>query len=389
MVEQNLAHALAREHRVLYVEPALSPVTPFRHGFSATTMRGLRGVADRRVRSVGRLHVFRPLALPPVEHPRARSLSVPLLRSQVRHAVRRCGMTQPVVVAARSLIDLAGAAGESLSIFMVMDWMDAGAAALLGLDPRALIAENEAMCAAADVICATSATLRDSLANRGWHSELLSHGFAADLADRYDRADQPPPEYEGLPRPVLGYTGTIDDKLDFDVIAALARRFDRGSIVLVGPVSPRLSERARHALASEPNIHMLGLKGRDDLPAYVRHLDCALIPLRDTEWARHCSPLKLWEYLYAGPPIVGLVSHALRDRSPSLVHFAQTPDRMGEAVATALRTGQAGREQRRAYALANSWDTRASQLDEIVRGVLQRRQVLPPGSVCVANGMES
>ena len=193
----------------------------------------------------------------------------------------------------------------------------------------------------------------------------MPFGFPADLADAYDEAVEPS-EYRALPRPLLGYTGGIDDRLDFELLVALADRFGGGSVVLVGHPSPRLSEAARDALASRPNIHVLGPRGRESLPAYVRYLDVALLPYRDTLFTRHQSPMKVWEYFYAGPPVVGVASPELRFYPEPLVGYAENAAAVPALVQQALEHPGAGAEERRRFALANTWDDRAAQIERAI-----------------------
>jgi teichuronic acid biosynthesis glycosyltransferase TuaH len=360
----NLAEALAERHDVLYVDPPLSPLTPIRYGLRPRTWPQLRAVLNRRLRPSGRVRVFGPLVLPPIEHPRARALSLFLLRAQIRGAVARARLERPVVLAWRGLPELTGSAGESLRVAVVMDHPAAGAA-LLGRDAAELETEALALCQAAELVCTTSHPMRELLAERGWDSELVPFGFPEDLAGAFDEA-QEPPEYAALPRPLLGYAGSIDDRLDFELIVRLADRFAGGSLVFVGAVSPRLSPPARAALGSRTNIHVLGLRSRAQLPAYIRYLDLALLPYEDTLFTRHQSPMKVWEYLYAGPPIVGTGSAELRRYPPPLVHYAETPDGVPALIERALADPAAGREERRRFALENTWTQRAHQLDALI-----------------------
>lgn len=374
--EQNLAHALGRSHRVLYVDPPISALTPFRYGLTRSSPRHLRVVLDRRVRSEEGVRVFSPLRLPPIGGQSARRCSASLVRSQVARAVRRAGCEQPVVVAFRGLAEWRGAARESLAAMVLMDHLPAGAE-LLGRDAAELEAETTANCAAAQLVCVTSHAMRELLAQRGQNAELVRFGFPRDLAEIFDSAPEPP-EYASLPRPLLGYTGGIDDRLDFDLILRLADRFGSGSIVFVGPVSPRLTDRARQALASRANIHMLGTRPRAQLPAYIRHLDVALMPYADSPWIRYAAPMKLWEYLYAGPPLIGTGCPELRRYPPPLVNYAEDAEEAVAMVARALDAPTDGCRQRHDFALANTWGDRAAQLDALVADALVARQLGAP-----------
>lgn len=371
LTEHNLASELARRHRVLYVEPPVSPLTPFRYGIGAQTRRTLPGMLRRRPRRAGRLHVFTPLALPPLSSPPVRAASAPMVRSQVRAAVSHLGLERTVLLSARSVPDTAGAAGERGRIFLIKDWVEANPALVGGRRSR-LAADRMAMCRAVDAVCVTSNAIAAALAEEGIESHVVPHGFHHDLAAEYEAADVPV-EYRGLPRPLLGYTGRIDGRLDFDALAALADRFSEGTLVLVGPVSPRLDPRRLTSLSARPNVRVIGERSREDLPAFVAALDCAILPYVDDEWMRFASPLKLWDYLYAGPPIAGTGCRVLKDYPPPLVHFS-SPQELPDLVQTALRDPPPARMQRRSFALANTWADRARHIEEIVRSMEETTQ---------------
>jgi teichuronic acid biosynthesis glycosyltransferase TuaH len=368
----NFATALANRHRVLYVDPALSPLSPFRYGLRRSSVVQMRALARRRVRAAGPLEVFSPVVLPPIEQPRMRALSRPLLRAQVASAVRQAGLTKPIVLAWHRLPDLRGAADELLRVGVIMDHPSAGAE-LIGLDPEECERQAAELCAASDVICSTSSATRELLNERGWECELVPFGFPAELRGAFDRAVAPP-EYATLPRPLLGYTGGIDDRLDYDLIVKLADRFSEGSLVFVGLMSPRLSSEARAALESRSNIHVVGRRSKEELTGYVRHLDLALLPYKDNLFTRYQSPLKVWEYFYAGPPIVGTGSQALRAYPSPLVNYANDADEAVAMAARALADPSRGRDERQRFALSNTWDDRAKQLDALVAERLSCRR---------------
>jgi teichuronic acid biosynthesis glycosyltransferase TuaH len=362
LTEQNLAHALSRRRRVLYVDPPITPLTPIRYGVGARTLVEARRVLASGLREADGVHVLQPVTAPPLENPRVRAAAAPLVRAQVRRAAARLGMRQPVLLAARSATAYLGAVGERLSVYVVKDLVEAGAT-LLGKDGSQVWAEQRRMLARVDVVCAVTRRLQETLAGRGVQAELLPHGFHAELAPLYDAAAAPP-EYASLPRPLLGYTGRIDGRLDFEAIARLADRFPGGSVILLGPVSPRLGSAALEVASSRPNVHLLGGREREALPAYVKHLDCCLMPYRSDPWLHHASPLKLWDYLYAGPPVAGSGCAALRDHP--LVEYTPTPEDLPAVVEAALASDPGSRELRRAYALRNTWEHRASELDALL-----------------------
>jgi teichuronic acid biosynthesis glycosyltransferase TuaH len=379
----NLAEGLAVAHRVLYIDPPMSPLSPVRYGFRASTWPRLQSALRRRVRTSGRLQVFSPLVLPPVQHPRMRRLSLPMLRAQIARAVAHVGFDSPIVIATWGMPELVGVAGESLRVAMIADHPSAGAA-LIGRSSAELEAEAAALCESSGLVCVTSASIVELLAQDGWHSEFIPAGFPADLAEAFDNAAEPA-AYASLPRPLLGYTGGIDDRLDYDLILALADHYSHGSLVFVGAVSPRLSAAARTALAARANIHLLGLRPRRELPGYIRHLDVALLPYKDSLFTRYQSPMKFWEYLYAGPPIVGAGSAELRRYQSPLVNYADSSAAALAMVKQALADPTGGRAERRSFALANTWEDRATQLDALVTKLLTTRdkRAQPPADAAL------
>ena len=366
LTEQNLANALAPSHRVLYVEPPRSPLSPFRYGVSWDAARKLARLIHPRMRATDGLKVLTPLTLPPAEHPRARAASLPLLHAQLAHATRSLKFSRPVVIAARAVLDLQGAVGERALVYLVKDLNEAGEA-MLGKDPELIATQVAAMCARADLVVAVTKTLQETLTSRGFEAQVLRHGFHADLAPLYDRAPLPP-EYATMPAPRIGYAGHIDARLDFDALTDVADRFPDGSLILVGPVSPRLPQGALEPLRRRQNVHMLGPRDRLSLPGYLRHLSCCLMPYRENEWLRHGSPLKLWDYLYAGPPLVGSGCTALRNYR--LVAFADSAASLPELVSEVLHSDAGSRAERQAFAMANTWDHRATELDKLVTTAL-------------------
>jgi hypothetical protein len=359
LTEQNLAFALAQRRPVLYVEPP--QIAPRRRGEDGTCRL-------RRVRLHGReLVIFRPVVLPLRSRMLSARASAPLYRAQLRAVVHRLGMEGAVVLVGDSRPGTVGGADERLASYIVKDWVydDAG---LLGRPSADLIAERDQICAAVDVVLAISPSIQDSLAGVGIASEVLRHGFHADLADAYD--GDPPVELMAFPGPRIVFAGRVDARLDVGKLRAVARAFPKGSVVLIGPTSPRMPAEDLAVLTEEPNIYLLGARDRGLLPPYLVHADCLLIPYRDTVWSHHGSPLKLWDYLYAGPPIVGSGYSILSDY-PAFVHFANDDDEFVAAVADAVSDGS-GAEERRAFALANTWDARGRELEAILSTSLAR-----------------
>ena len=141
-------------------------------------------------------------------------------------------------------------------------------------------------------------------AKRGWHANIHPFPSSVDRAHfakaRSLGPTQEPADQAVLPHPRLGFYGVIDERMDLELLAELADAHREWSLVMVGPVvkvDPKdLPQRA--------NIHYLGPKTYDQLPAYLAGWDVALMPFAINESTRFISPTKTPEYLAGGKPVV-------------------------------------------------------------------------------------
>ena len=148
------------------------------------------------------------------------------------------------------------------------------------------------------------------------HRNVHFYGCGVD-ADHYAKAlladTQVPLDASELPRPVLGYFGVIDERLDYDLIDELAAAFETGSVVMIGPVAkvdPAM-------LPKHPNLHWLGQRAYDDLPAYVKAFDVCMMPFALNDATQNINPTKTLEYMAAGKPVISTaVADVVRHFAP-------------------------------------------------------------------------
>jgi glycosyltransferase involved in cell wall biosynthesis len=162
-----------------------------------------------------------------------------------------------------------------------------------------------------------------------------------------------PPELRELPRPIAIYVGSLREWFDFDLVSELATQLPQVSFVLVGPDRP-----ARGKLADRANLHLLGERPYRDVPGYLAAADVGIIPFDRRRYARlvdHINPLKLYEYMAAGLPVVATECAVLRRlASPALLcaEPAQFANRLLEALGSAGVLAAAGQR----FALEHSWE---------------------------------
>jgi glycosyltransferase involved in cell wall biosynthesis len=179
-----------------------------------------------------------------------------------------------------------------------------------------------------------------------------------------------PADVAGLPGPVAGYYGVVDERLDYSLVAALADDPRIGSVVMVGPTAK--VDPAR--LPRNPKIHWLGQREYAQLPGYCKAFDVCIMPWAINDATENISPTKTLEFMAAGRPIVSAPVRDVVRNHGDLVAIADTPAAFADAVAAAAarpdpRAVEAGRRRAR----ENSWDATVDSMREILLDATERR----------------
>ena len=194
--------------------------------------------------------------------------------------------------------------------------------------------------------------------------------FCKARARQFDPADQ-----EDLPRPRLGFYGVIDERFDTELLDKVAAARPDWSFVMVGPVV-KISE---EDLPKRPNIHYLGPKTYDQLPAYLSGWDVALMPFAMNESTQFISPTKTPEYLAGGKPVVSTPIKDVVRHYGQLegVKIASTPQEFVAACEGALKLSHNPESGWLAEAdlmlSASSWNTTQARMAGLIADVLGTR----------------
>jgi glycosyltransferase involved in cell wall biosynthesis len=356
--QHHLMSRLARENRVLFVE-SLGLRRPQLAGRDLTRIlrRLRRGVAPPR--EADGLFVLSPLVIPLHRFRLVRALNRRLLPWLVGRAARRLAMRRPILWAyvpqAEALLD---ALDPSLVVYHCVDDI----AAQPGIDEASFRAAEERFARRADLVLASAPSLAARM--RTLNDNVLDAPNVADTALFAQALEGGPvdPAVAALPRPRIVFTGAVvATKLDVALLVELARARPAWTFALVGPVGPGDPRTDVSALAAEPNVHLLGPRAYDELPAVLRGAEAGLIPYARNELTDSIFPMKVYEYLAAGLPVVATELPSLA----GVAEVAAAPDAAGLAVlvdAALADDGPARRAERSRAAEAHSWDARLAEI---------------------------
>jgi glycosyltransferase involved in cell wall biosynthesis len=310
-----------------------------------------------------RMWVYTPLVIP-LPHSRvATAANRLILRLTIAVLRRKLGMRHfQLWTFLPNVGDYVGRLGESLVVYYCVDeWSK-----FSYVNGERTAAAEQALCRRADLVFATATSLVDRRRHLNPETHLATHGVDhGQFSKALNGSVQVPPDLAALPRPVLGFYGTIQDWVDLDLVAFLAGRHPEWSIVLVGNTLVDVSGLARYA-----NVHVLGRRPHGELPAYCKGFDVALLPQKVNELTLHMSPIKLREYLSAGLPVVSTALPEVMHYPRELCSVAHTYEEFEQGVLDALRNDSPEKRRLRSRAMAGeTWERRVAAVCEKVMRV--------------------
>ncbi|WP_322799223.1 Gfo/Idh/MocA family oxidoreductase [Thermoflexus sp.] len=192
--------------------------------------------------------------------------------------------------------------------------------------------------------------------------------FAVSIGDLSDD------EVRNLPRPIVGYYGAISDWFDTDLIAKMARLRPHWSFVLIGSTfGADLSP-----LVGQKNVHLIGEKPYSILPAYLHYFDVCIIPFKINPLTMATNPVKFYEFLSAGKPVVSVaLPELLEYESERLVYIARSPEEMILKIEQAIAENDHELVAiRQKMAASNTWSERWKRLVSAIEEIYPKVSIV-------------
>lgn len=360
---QFLCAGLARRYpgiKILFVGPARDVSYHVRTG----QLDGLRGPSNWPVPEIPNIRVIRPLKLAPTSFTAGQCINEAMARFGIRRAAAAMGMESPLLwLNPHSALHLVGRIPTSGVIYDITDdWTQLKQTARA---TNLVIAQDAELCKRADAVIVCSQRLYNLKKDLTQKLHLIPNGVdAGHYRKVLDGTEPLPAETLTWAKPVIGYTGTIHaERVDVKLVELVARRFPHATVALIGPNLLETNERER--LTRCGNVRITGPVPYTDVPTYMRAFDVCMTPHLRTPFTESLNPIKLWEYLAGGKPIVSTDVAGFRDY-PDLVYLATDAESFCAAMDIALAELPGREEARREEAQRHSWDRRLDDLERVV-----------------------
>ena len=366
---QTLARRMAADgHTVLFTE-TLGVRAPGRRDWRRLAGRLQKRLAGGRWgwrpltiggRPVKNLWLMSPVLLPLPGRRWADRLNLRLLLSSLRHRPGPEPLLLWTFLPTPIVVDLVRALEPARVVYHCVDDIANNPA---GVAPGLVEAERW-LVGRADHVLATARSLYE--ARRAHNPRTLYLPDGAEIGP-FGEAWPEPADLAARPRPRICFAGTIDERVDLGLVAQVAEAHPQAAVVLIGPTKVDVGR-----LERLPNVHLLGQRSHQVLPAYLVHSDVLMIPYRLSAYTAHIHPAKTYEYLATGKPLVVTDLPELRPYAGPVV-VAPTGEAFLAGVAAGLaETPAAGlAEARRQIAGQNSWELRYRIIRQEILGAVR------------------
>ncbi|PMS36905.1 glycosyltransferase involved in cell wall biosynthesis [Trinickia symbiotica] len=364
--KQHTARVLARRGwRVLYVESVgfRSPKLASGKDWARIWRRLRQGLRSNLIGAKQRepnVWVLSPLMIPAKHHwPMVRQLNQALLKLSIARFVRKYRCAEPVVWTYHPYMQTSveGLARGPLVYHCVDD-----ITAIPGVDVEAFERAERQLLGSSDVVFTTAPALYERCSRLNPNTHFFANVADADHFGRALEVGPLPPDLTQIPGPRLVYHGVLSDfKVDFSLILAAARLRPGWQWIFIG--SEREGQRSQGVaeLKQLPNVHFLGYRTYEQLPEYLRGMNVGLLPTRLNDYTRSMFPMKYFEYLAAGLPVVSTPLDFTRSQTAGL-EVAATPEAFVLAVERQLQRGRLTLEEAAALVGDNTWDARTVKM---------------------------
>lgn len=361
----HLMRVLSKDNRILWVNAIANRVPTVSSKDVRRIFSKLRMFTEPIKQVEPNIFVLNPLSVPIYGASFIRNFNQKFLLSQVKKAMKVLAFQTPVNLVFNPAAGLiAGELDEKELVYYCVDEYTAFTGVASGL--REI---EEDLFRKSDLVIVSSEKLLEDKKRFNKNTFIIRHGTDwLHFRKSLDEKTKIPYEIKDLPKPIIGFHGLLADWVDFDLIKKVAKHLTGGSVVLIGKIAVDAEKKIK-TLADIANVHLLGRKPYEELPAFCKGFDVAINPFVINQLTLAANPLKVREYLAAGLPVVStdlpevrMLKHCLIGHGHS--DFVEKVERSIENSAPMEQISDSIKDE--------SWEAKVEELRKIVKMYQQK-----------------
>lgn len=343
---------------ILYFDPPVTYLAPYRDPKAKERVEAYKSPGQK---ARDNITVY---AMPPVlpfynKYRSINQINQKKLGGYVSRRIAEAGFTDPVLwVYSPMYADILSHLSYS---HLVYDCVDRHSAYKGFISPAVVDGMEFELAKRADMVFTTARGLYDRLKPCNDSTELIPNGANYELFSRAAVKSEPrPADLSPINGRIFGFIGALQECIEYSFVEAAAAAHPEWSFVFIGSRLPGVS---LESLESMPNVHFLGQKPHEALTGYLQHMDVCLNIFTPGDLAKDVSPLKFYEYLATGKPIVSTPQPDQVLEFKDAVYIAPDPDAFIACCEKAAEESDKSKtELRMRYGRESSWETRVGQM---------------------------
>lgn len=285
-----------------------------------------------------------------------------ILATRIKKVLKKAGVTEFILINSFNFHypNIAKKIKPILSVYQCVDPM------IVPYDMKHGIISENLLVKESDVVICTSKALYNEKKSQNPNTYFVPNAADIEHCSQALNPDLPiHAKIKDLPKPIVGYLGTLERRMDYNLLQEAVKTNPEKTFVLAGPV---WDNHVPPELYKTPNIHIIGPIPYAEIPQLIKGFDVAIIPFKKDEVSTTIFPLKLFEYLCAGKPVVVTdFNPDLKDYTADTVTYTSTPALFTAALNDALaNNSEAAMAKRTAIAKLNTWEKRSEDIAEII-----------------------
>ncbi len=357
---QQLASRLAKQCNILYIEPI--GLRSFRvRDIPRVIRRIVKWVTKNKKKQNNKLHIYTPLYLPFLSSYICKKINGMIFTTAIKKLCRRLSFNEPVIWITLPTDTAVTLANKLSSRLLIYDCIDEYAS--FQKNGNYIRSTEIEILKKSSLVFATSNQLFERMKKTNPNTYLIPNACDfSHFAQIKNNDISIPSDINNIKPPIIGYIGAVSSCFDLELIEFVARSNTNLSIVIIGETHVDKS-----ILPVADNIHYLGQKKYTELPNYMKAFDVGIIPFKVNDLADTINPVKLFEYLAGGMPVVSTDLAEVRTHE-NVVSIAKTKEEFLTLLKKSVEDNSVDKiETRLKVARENTWDKRVETILRLIK----------------------